>query len=56
MRYLRRNACFVVREGGKHTLVESSKNGRRETVPRHSEIDNILVKKICSRLQIGKPV
>jgi len=56
MRHLRRNACFVVREGRKHTLVESSKNGVRETVPRHSEIDNVLVKKICRRLQIEKPV
>jgi len=55
MRYLRKNACFTVREGGKHTLVENSKNGIRETVPRHFEIDNVLVKKICRRLRVEKP-
>jgi len=31
------------------------KNGVRETIPRHTEIDNVLVKKICGKLEIPSP-
>ena len=55
MQYLRRYACFVKREGKAHTLVQNVHNGIKETVPRHVEIDNILIKKICKRLKIPDP-
>jgi len=55
MRHLRRYGCYVEREGARHTLVQNTKNGIRETVPRHVEIDNVLVKKICKRLEILTP-
>jgi mRNA interferase HicA len=55
MRYLRRYGCFVKREGGSHTIVQNLKNGAMQTVPRHIEIDNMLVKKICKRLEVKIP-
>ncbi len=55
MQHLRRYKCFIKREGSKHTLVQNIINGIKETVPRHSEIDNVLVKKICKRLKISSP-
>lgn len=45
MQHLRHYGCFVKREGTSHTLVQNINNGIRETVPRHTEIDNVLVKK-----------
>ncbi|MBI4690514.1 MAG: type II toxin-antitoxin system HicA family toxin [Nitrospirae bacterium] len=55
MRHLRRYGCFIKREGSSHTIVQNIKNGILETIPRHTEIDNILVKKICKRLDIKTP-
>ncbi len=55
MQHLRRYGCFVKREGTRHTLVQNINNGIRETVPRHIEIDNVLIKKICKRLEISDP-
>ena len=55
MRHLRRYGCYVKREGARHTLIQNINNGMKETVPRHVEIDNVLVKKICKRLEIPSP-
>jgi hypothetical protein len=55
MRHLRRYRCYVKREGARHTLIQNINNGFRETVPRHVEIDNVLIKKICKRLEIPSP-
>ena len=55
MQHLRRYRCFVKREGTRHTLVQNATNGVRETVPRHIEIDNLLIRKICERLDIPDP-
>lgn len=55
MQHLRRYGCFVKREGSNYTLIQNINNGVKETVPRHSEIDNILVKKICKRLKVPTP-
>ena len=55
LQHLRKYNCMVKREGKKHTLVVNISNGIMETVPRHREIDNILVKKICRRLKIPVP-
>lgn len=55
MKHLRRYGCYIKREGSSHTIVQNIKNGASETVPRHNEIDNVLVKKICKRLDIKGP-
>ena len=46
------NGCPFKCEGGSHTIYWNPKTGRREPVPRHSEIPDILVRKICRALGI----
>lgn len=55
LRHLRAYGCILKREGARHSLFVNPANGVTETVPRHVEIDNRLVKKICSRLGIPEP-
>ena len=48
LRYLERSGCVFVREGGRHSWWRNAADGRRSAVPRHSEIDDNLVRKICN--------
>jgi hypothetical protein len=50
--HLRRNGCHLKREGANHSLWTNPSNGIIEAIPRHIEIPNKLVKKICRHLQI----
>jgi len=52
LKYLRRHGCELLREGGKHSWWHNPSLNKRSAVPRHSEINNILVKKICKDLGI----
>ena len=47
--------CYLKREGGSHTLWINPKTGTLEAVPRHNEINDLLVLKICKDLSIPKP-
>ncbi|TAK04281.1 type II toxin-antitoxin system HicA family toxin [Patescibacteria group bacterium] len=53
--HLRKNGCVFVREGGRHSLFLNPSTNRFSTVPRHTEIDDYLAKKICKDLGIGLP-
>jgi len=50
LRYVRRNGCYLKREGGAHSLWVNPLTGEIETVPRHSEISDKLARKICKGL------
>jgi len=52
LRYLRKNGCNLKREGSSHSLWINPLNGVVEAIPRHSEIPDKLVRKICKRLGI----
>ena len=52
LKHLRRHGCFLKREGSAHTLWVNPQTGRIEAIPRHTEIPNLLVKKICRTLSI----
>ena len=52
LRHLRRYGCFLKREGSGHSLWMNPMNGAVETVPRHSEISEMLAKKICKGLDV----
>lgn len=54
-RHLRDNECIKKREGGNHTIWENPSNGKISPVPRHREIKEGLVKKICKELDISSP-
>jgi mRNA interferase HicA len=43
------------REGGAHSIHWNPATGRREPVPRHNEIPDLLAKKICRSLGIPDP-
>ena len=55
LRHLRSCGCFLKREGGNHTIYVNSQNGEWQSVPRHREIDNQLVRRICRKLEISHP-
>jgi mRNA interferase HicA len=52
LRHLRRHGCYLKREGGEHSLWTTPKTGAIEAVPRHTEIPNLLAKKICRNLSV----
>ena len=53
--HLRRHGCTLLREGAEHALYWNPANGRRSSVPRHTEIANRLAQKICQQLGIPEP-
>ena len=55
IRHLERNGCRLLREGGNHAVYLNSKVRRVSAVPRHREINDFLVRKICDDLQIPRP-
>lgn len=52
LKHLRKYGCYLKREGRSHSLWINPNTGQVEAIPRHTEIPNILVKKICDRLSI----
>lgn len=55
IRHLEDQGCVFVREGANHTVYRNPATGRVSTVPRHTEIADRLVLKICKDLQISAP-
>jgi mRNA interferase HicA len=50
LRHLRRQGCYLKREGKEHSLWTNPNTGRLEAIPRHKEIPNKLAKKILRGL------
>jgi predicted RNA binding protein YcfA (HicA-like mRNA interferase family) len=55
IRHLEKHGRPFKREGGSHTIYWNPQTERREPVPRHSEIPDILARKICRALDIPEP-
>ena len=55
IRYLEKNGCRFLREGGSHTVYLNPVNRKISTVPRHNEIKKFLCTKICRDLEILAP-
>ncbi|MCX6271807.1 MAG: type II toxin-antitoxin system HicA family toxin [Bacteroidetes bacterium] len=53
--HLEEQGCFFSREGAKHSIYKNPVNGKKSTIPRHTEIINILAQKICKDLGIPSP-
>ena len=49
------HGCLLKREGGSHSIDWNPGTGRREPIPRHTEIPDLLAKKICRALEIPEP-
>ncbi|MFI5382215.1 MAG: type II toxin-antitoxin system HicA family toxin [Tepidisphaerales bacterium] len=52
LRYLRQHGCSLKREGAAHSIWMNPRTGQTETVPRHTEIPNILARRICRGLSL----
>jgi len=55
LRHLEKHGCRLYREGSKHTLFINPYNNKVTTIPRHREIVNFLVSKICKDLDVDLP-
>jgi len=55
LKYLRDHGCEFIREGGRHSWWGNPNQNKRSSIPRHSEINDDLAKKICKDLGI-KPI
>ena len=54
-RHLLAHGCKLLREGGNHTLYYNPANLQASAVPRHREVNDFLVRKICRDLGIAEP-
>jgi mRNA interferase HicA len=52
VKHLKKNGCLLLREGSNHSWWINPNKNLRSAVPRHSEIKDILARKICSDLGI----
>jgi predicted RNA binding protein YcfA (HicA-like mRNA interferase family) len=52
VKYLEKNGCVFIREGGSHSLYKNLVNSNISTIPRHPEIKENLCRKICKDLGI----
>ncbi|MGB2820209.1 MAG: type II toxin-antitoxin system HicA family toxin [Phycisphaerae bacterium] len=46
VRQLMKDGCVLVRSGANHDIYANPNTGQKQPVPRHTEIDNALVKHI----------
>jgi mRNA interferase HicA len=55
VKHLHEHGCVLLREGGSHSVFKNTNNNRTSTVPRHTEIADLLARKICRDLDIPTP-
>jgi len=52
LRHLKENKCLLDREGAKHSIFVNANTGSWSAVPRHPDIKEKTVMKICKELGI----
>jgi mRNA interferase HicA len=55
IRHLEQHGCEWLREGGNHSIYVNRPEAKTSSVPRHSEINDDLARKICKDLGIPPP-
>lgn len=55
LRHLRSEGCQLLREGKRHSIYWNPATGKTSSVPRHTELNDFLAKKICRDLGISDP-
>lgn len=55
LRHLQFNGCVLLREGACHTIMINLSTRKKAPVPRHSEVSDWLVRKICAQLGVPQP-
>jgi len=52
LKYLRSCGCEFLREGGRHSWWHNPRLEKRSAIPRHTEINDTLARKICKDLGV----
>ena len=52
LKHLKEKNCILLREGAKHSVYLNPVKGKQATIPRHTELSDLLCKKICKQLEI----
>ena len=55
IKHLEKNNCSLKREGANHSIYINLKSNKISAVPRHNDIKENLVLKICKDLEITAP-
>ena len=55
LRHLAAQGCELLREGSRHSVFYNPNTNRTSSVPRHRELNDFLVRKICRDLGIPAP-
>jgi mRNA interferase HicA len=55
IRHIESQGCHLLREGGRHSVYYNPTNNQTSAIPRHREINDFLVRKICRDLGIRGP-
>lgn len=55
IKHLTNNGCYLLREGGRHSVFINPGSGKISTVPRHPDVKQFTAEKICKDLDIAKP-
>jgi len=55
VRHIERHGCQLLREGANHSIFVNRETGKISTVPRHSEVNEDLARKICKDLAVPLP-
>ena len=53
IRYLEALGCVLLRHSGRHDIYMNPRNGLKQPVPRHAEIDETLVKHVKKYLSLN---
>jgi predicted RNA binding protein YcfA (HicA-like mRNA interferase family) len=55
VRHLQDHGCELLREGANHSIFVNRAVGKTSAVPRHTEINDDLARKICKDLGVPPP-
>ncbi|MBL9177264.1 MAG: type II toxin-antitoxin system HicA family toxin [Verrucomicrobiaceae bacterium] len=55
LKHLHDHGCEFLREGGNHSVYVNRATRKSSSLPRHREINDFLVNKICKDLEIPRP-
>ncbi|NOT43314.1 MAG: type II toxin-antitoxin system HicA family toxin [Acidobacteria bacterium] len=55
VRHLEQHGCVLLREGANHSVFVNRTTRKSSAVPRHSELNDFLARKICHDLGIPVP-
>ena len=53
IRRLTVHGCYLLRHGSNHDIFLNPQNGKKQPVPRHSEVDDQLTRHIMKNLGLG---